>query len=80
MSICDWFEVEWFWEKFLEQGVVVFFDVELLVIFLCMGVIGCSVVELLWWLLSEFGGLCVLFEVDFVLFCGYFGFGVVKYV
>lgn len=63
MVIIDWFSEECLWEKMFKYGGSVLFDSELLVIFLCIGIKGKSVVELVWDLFICFDGLCGVMDV-----------------
>lgn len=67
-------------EKMFRFGIVFFSDVELLVFFLCIGMLGKDVMMLVKEILQYFGLLYGLLLVDFVQFCGVNGIGLVKFV
>lgn len=52
MLLIDLFLLVRFCEKLFVKGVKVFLDVELLVIFLCIGVLGMNVIEFVEYLFS----------------------------
>ncbi|GAB2904110.1 DNA repair protein RadC [Microbulbifer echini] len=80
MKIKDWPAAERPREKLLAKGAGALSDAELLAIFLRVGLPGVSAVDLARGLLSEFGGLRALLEVDREQFCRARGLGDAKFV
>ncbi|MBI5329939.1 MAG: DNA repair protein RadC [Betaproteobacteria bacterium] len=79
MAITDWPEGERPREKLLERGAEALTDAELLAIFLRVGVVGKSAVELARDLLARFGGLNRLFAAGQAEFVAFPGMGPAKY-
>ncbi len=79
MSIAQWPEAERPREKLLKQGSQALSDAELLAIFLRVGCVGKSAVDLARDLLKEYGGLRQLLEADQTQFCRGHGLGSAKY-
>lgn len=79
MSIAQWPEAERPREKLLKQGPQALSDAELLAIFLRVGCVGKSAVDLARDLLKEYGGLRQLLEADQTQFCRGHGLGSAKY-
>lgn len=67
-------------EKLLRQGAASLSDIELLAIFLRVGVKGKSAIELAEQLLMTFGGLPALLSASEADFCAQYGLGSAKYV
>lgn len=80
MAITDWPEGERPREKLLAQGPQALSDAELLAIFLRVGVVGKSAVDLARDLLSEFGSLNGIFNASRVALTAVNGMGDSKYV
>src|SRR5690606_4122730 len=79
MSIAQWPEAERPREKLLKQGPQSLSDAELLAIFLRVGCVGKSAVDLARDLLREYGGLRQLLEANQADFCRGHGLGSAKY-
>lgn len=79
MSIADWPAAERPREKLLDLGPQALSDAELLAIFLRVGCIGKSAVDLARELLQEYGGLRPLLEASRTDFCKGLGLGAAKY-
>lgn len=79
MSIADWPAAERPREKLLELGPKALSDAELLAIFLRVGCVGKSAVDLARELLQEYGGLRPLLEASQSDFCKGLGLGNAKY-
>jgi DNA repair protein RadC len=79
MSIAQWPEAERPREKLLKQGPQSLSDAELLAIFLRVGCVGKSAVDLARELLQEYGGLRPLLEASQASFCRGLGLGAAKY-
>ncbi|MFO1389223.1 RadC family protein [Cellvibrio sp.] len=79
MSIADWPAAERPREKLLELGPKALSDAELLAIFLRVGCVGKSAVDLARELLQEYGGLRPLLEASQSDFCKGLGLGSAKY-
>ena len=79
MSIADWPAAERPREKLLDLGPKALSDAELLAIFLRVGCVGKSAVDLARELLQEYGGLRSLLEASQEQFCGGLGLGPAKY-
>lgn len=79
MSITDWPEAERPREKLLRQGPAALSDAELLAIFLRVGCVGKSAVDLARELLTQYGGLRPLLEASQADFCQGLGLGAAKY-
>lgn len=79
MSIAQWPEAERPREKLLKQGPQSLSDAELLAIFLRVGCVGKSAVDLARELLQEYGGLRPLLEASQISFCKGLGLGAAKY-
>lgn len=79
MSIAQWPEAERPREKLLKQGPQSLSDAELLAIFLRVGCVGKSAVDLARELLQEYGGLRPLLEASQASFCQGLGLGTAKY-
>lgn len=79
MSIAQWPEAERPREKLLKQGPHSLSDAELLAIFLRVGCVGKSAVDLARELLHQYGGLRPLLEASQVDFCRGLGLGSAKY-
>ncbi|GGY85107.1 UPF0758 protein [Cellvibrio zantedeschiae] len=79
MSIADWPAAERPREKLLELGPKALSDAELLAIFLRVGCVGKSAVDLARELLQEYGGLRPLLEASQNDFCKGLGLGSAKY-
>ncbi len=79
MSITDWPAAERPREKLLSQGAAALSDAELLAIFLRVGCVGKSAVDLARELLAEYGGLRPLLEASQADFCRGLGLGAAKY-
>jgi DNA repair protein RadC len=79
MSIAHWPESERPREKLLAAGPAALSDAELLAIFLRVGCVGKSAVDLARELLVEYGGLRPLLEASQVDFCKGLGLGTAKY-
>ena len=79
MSIANWPEAERPREKLLSLGPRALSDAELLAIFLRVGCVGKSAVDLARELLQEYGGLRPLLEASQVDFCKGLGLGNAKY-
>jgi DNA repair protein RadC len=79
MAITDWPEGERPREKLLQQGVGVLSDAELLAIFLRMGVVGKSAVDLARDLLTRFGSLNGIFAASLESLTAVSGIGSSKY-
>lgn len=56
-------------EKLFKYGVVVLMDVELFVIFLCIGILGMYVMQMVEYLIEEFGLFYGLIFVDYQVLC-----------
>ncbi|MEQ1601638.1 MAG: DNA repair protein RadC [Methylophilaceae bacterium] len=80
MAITDWPANERPREKLLQQGVEMLSDAELLAIFLRVGVVGKSAVDLARDLLTRFGSLNGIFAADLVELSQVHGIGSSKYV
>ena len=79
MAITDWPEGERPREKLLQEGVVLLSDAELLAIFLRMGVVGKSAVDLARDLLTRFGSLNGIFASSLESLTEVNGIGTSKY-
>lgn len=79
MSIADWPAAERPREKLLDLGPQALSDAELLAIFLRVGCVGKSAVDLARELLQEYGGLRPLLEASRTDFCKGLGLGDAKY-
>jgi DNA repair protein RadC len=79
MSIADWPAAERPREKLLDLGPSALSDAELLAIFLRVGCVGKSAVDLARELLQEYGGLRQLLEASRTDFCRGLGLGSAKY-
>ncbi|RYY73839.1 MAG: JAB domain-containing protein [Gammaproteobacteria bacterium] len=79
MSIADWPAAERPREKLLDLGPAALSDAELLAIFLRVGCVGKSAVDLARELLHEYGGLRQLLEASQAEFCRGLGLGSAKY-
>lgn len=79
MSIADWPAAERPREKLLSLGPKALSDAELLAIFLRVGCVGKSAVDLARELLQEYGGLRPLLEASQGEFCKGLGLGAAKY-
>lgn len=79
MSIADWPAAERPREKLLALGPKALSDAELLAIFLRVGCVGKSAVDLARELLQEYGGLRPLLEASQAQFCKGLGLGAAKY-
>jgi DNA repair protein RadC len=79
MSIADWPAAERPREKLLDLGPKALSDAELLAIFLRVGCVGKSAVDLARELLQEYGGLRPLLEASREEFCKGLGLGSAKY-
>jgi len=79
MSIADWPAAERPREKLLDLGPKALSDAELLAIFLRVGCVGKSAVDLARELLQEYGGLRQLLEASQAEFCKGHGLGSAKY-
>ena len=79
MSIADWPAAERPREKLLDLGPKALSDAELLAIFLRVGCVGKSAVDLARELLQEYGGLRPLLEASQAEFCKGLGLGAAKY-
>lgn len=79
MSIADWPAAERPREKLLDLGPKALSDAELLAIFLRVGCVGKSAVDLARELLQEYGGLRPLLEASQADFCRGLGLGAAKY-
>jgi DNA repair protein RadC len=79
MSIAHWPETERPREKLLSLGPAALSDAELLAIFLRVGCVGKSAVDLARELLQEYGGLRPLLEASQADFCKGLGLGSAKY-
>ena len=79
MSIADWPTAERPREKLLDLGPAALSDAELLAIFLRVGCVGKSAVDLARELLQEYGGLRPLLEATQEKFCKGHGLGSAKY-
>ena len=79
MAITDWPEGERPREKLLQQGVSSLSDAELLAIFLRVGVVGKSAVDLARELLTRFGSLNGIFTADLQTLSQVSGIGTSKY-
>ena len=79
MSIAQWPEAERPREKLLKQGPQSLSDAELLAIFLRVGCVGKSAVDLARELLQQYGGLRPLLEANQTEFCRGLGLGSAKY-
>lgn len=79
MSIADWPAAERPREKLLAQGAAALSDAELLAIFLRVGCVGKSAVDLARELLHHYGGLRPLLEASQQDFCRGLGLGAAKY-
>lgn len=79
MSIADWPAAERPREKLLDLGPKALSDAELLAIFLRVGCVGKSAVDLARELLQEYGGLRPLLEASQAEFCKGLGLGTAKY-
>ena len=79
MSIAHWPEAERPREKLLSLGPRALSDAELLAIFLRVGCVGKSAVDLARELLQEYGGLRQLLEASQAEFCKGLGLGNAKY-
>ncbi len=79
MSIADWPAAERPREKLLDLGPKALSDAELLAIFLRVGCVGKSAVDLARELLQEYGGLRPLLEASQSDFCKGLGLGSAKY-
>ncbi len=79
MSIADWPAAERPREKLLDLGPQALSDAELLAIFLRVGCVGKSAVDLARELLQEYGGLRPLLESSQTEFCKGLGLGAAKY-
>ena len=79
MSIADWPAAERPREKLLLNGPTALSDAELLAIFLRVGCVGKSAVDLARELLHEYGGLRPLLEASQAEFCRGLGLGSAKY-
>jgi len=79
MGIADWPAAERPREKLLERGAGSLSDAELLAIFLRVGVVGMSAVDLARQLLPQYGSLGALLAADQATFCGAHGLGVAKF-
>jgi DNA repair protein RadC len=79
MSIADWPAAERPREKLLNLGPKALSDAELLAIFLRVGCVGKSAVDLARELLQEYGGLRPLLEASQTDFCKGLGLGSAKY-
>lgn len=79
MSIAHWPEAERPREKLLSLGSAALSDAELLAIFLRVGCVGKSAVDLARDLLQEYGGLRPLLEASQTDFCKGLGLGSAKY-
>lgn len=79
MSITDWPAAERPREKLLNLGPSALSDAELLAIFLRIGCVGKSAVDLARELLQTYGGLRPLLEADQTDFCKGMGLGTAKY-
>lgn len=79
MSIAQWPIAERPREKLLTQGAHALSDAELLAIFLRVGCVGKSAVDLARELLQEYGGLRPLLEATQADFCRGLGLGAAKY-
>jgi DNA repair protein RadC len=79
MSIAQWPEAERPREKLLNQGPQSLSDSELLAIFLRVGCVGKSAVDLARELLQQYGGLRPLLEANQTEFCRGLGLGSAKY-
>lgn len=79
MSIASWPESERPREKLLSLGPAALSDAELLAIFLRVGCVGKSAVDLARELLLEYGGLRPLLEASQADFCKGLGLGAAKY-
>jgi DNA repair protein RadC len=79
MSIADWPAAERPREKLLDLGPQALSDAELLAIFLRVGCVGKSAVDLARELLQEYGGLRQLLEASQTEFCKGLGLGAAKY-
>ncbi len=80
MSIRDWPDDERPREKLIQRGAAALSDAELLAIFLRVGVLGRSAVDLARDMLKEHGGLRTLLGLDQAAFCATRGLGPAKYV
>jgi len=80
LAITDWPEQERPREKLLQQGVTVLSDAELLAIFLRVGVVGKSAVDLARDLLSKFGSLNGIFSASLAEIGEVHGMGTSKFV
>lgn len=80
MSIQDWPKEDRPREKLLAQGADALSDAELLAIFLRVGVVGMSAVDLSEHLLNHFGGLANLYQAKLSDFDAVKGIGQAKYV
>lgn len=79
MAITDWPEAERPREKLLRQGVSALSDAELLAIFLRVGVVGKSAVDLARELLDKFGSLNGIFSADLTSLTQISGIGSSKF-
>ncbi|PKY12068.1 hypothetical protein B1757_01590 [Acidithiobacillus marinus] len=79
MAITDWPVDERPRERLLQQGAQSLSDAELLAIFLRVGVVGKSAVDVSRELLQGFGGLRALLTASRDQFCAYHGMGDAKY-
>lgn len=79
MAITDWPEGERPREKLMQQGVAALSDAELLAIFLRVGVVGKSAVDLARDLLHQFGSLNGIFSASLVQISEVHGMGKSKY-
>ena len=79
MAISDWPEGERPREKLLQRGAAALSDAELLAIFLRVGVVGKTAVDLARDLLRHFGSLKRLFSADQAEFSAFPGMGPAKY-
>lgn len=79
MAIIHWPVNERPREKLIMLGAEALSDAELLAIFLRIGVRGKTAVDLARDLLTEFGGLRSLLEIDYKTFCNTYGLGAAKF-
>ncbi|WP_455234657.1 RadC family protein [Thiogranum longum] len=80
MPITDWPPAERPREKLLSLGAAALSDAELLAIFLRTGVAGQNAIQLARGLISEYGGLRTLLQLERERFCATRGLGDAKYV
>ena len=79
MAISDWPSDERPREKLLKQGAKHLSDTELLAVFLRIGFVGTSAVDLARNLLHHYGSLTALFAADKTSLCNFPGVGIAKY-